>query len=134
MKDQNTPAFIVIDDDPVNNLICSKNIKRLYTTADIQTFTKPQSGLDYIGSTYSGAGLHNTVLFLDINMPVLSGWDVLDRFTDFTDDVKKQFTIYILSSSIATEDKTRANECHLVTGFIEKPLTPAKLEQCLLKL
>lgn len=132
MEDQNIPAFIVIDDDPVNNLICSKNIKRLYTTADIKTFTKPQSGLDYIATNYSGAASNKTVLFLDINMPILSGWDVLARFTDFPDEVKTQFTIYILSSSIATEDKTRANECNLVTGFIEKPLTIAKLEKCLL--
>lgn len=132
MEDQNIPAFIIIDDDPVNNLICNTNIKRLYTTAQIRTFTQPQSGLDYIGANYIGAASNSTVLFLDINMPVLSGWDVLDRFTDFPDEVKTQFAIYILSSSIANEDKIKAYECHLVTGFIEKPLTLAKLEECLL--
>jgi CheY-like chemotaxis protein len=132
MTNQNIPDFIVIDDDPLNNLICTKNIQKIYSTANIQTFTQPQLGLEYIVSNYRGGTSNNTVLFLDINMPVLSGWDVLGRFTDFPEEVKKQFTIYILSSSIATEDKARANECYLVTGFIEKPLTIAKLEQYLL--
>ena len=63
------------------------------------------------------------VIFLDINMPVLSGWDVLNSFKNFTEITKEQFIIYILSSSIASEDKERAANSPLVTGYIEKPLS-----------
>ena len=68
------------------------------------------------------------IVFLDINMPVLSGWDVLSKFTNFPDEIKNQFTIYILSSSVAVEDKEKADKCPLVAGFVEKPLTAELLQ------
>ena len=86
--------FIVIDDDPVNNRICEIVIRKIFRDASV-----------------------------DINMPTLTGWDVLDYFTKFSEVLINKFTIYILSSSIDAQDKQRASNCHLVSGYIEKPLT-----------
>ena len=123
MTNQATPRFMVIDDDPINNLICSKFIRNAHPDAQIQTFTEPVRGLDFIASHYMNTDNVKTVLFLDINMPVLSGWDVLNSFKNFTQITKEQFIIYILSSSIASEDKERAANSPLVKGYIEKPLS-----------
>jgi CheY-like chemotaxis protein len=128
MENKTVPRFIVIDDDPINNHICSKYIQIVFPGSDIKTFTDPQEGLDHISSAYTASSPNETILFLDINMPVLSGWDVLDRFAHFSDAVKKQFKIFILSSSVAITDKEKANKNPLVTGFIEKPLTIPQLQ------
>jgi len=125
--DKTTMDFMVIDDDSINNHICRKSIEIIYPDSEILTFTDPQLALDYIETQYSATGTRQTILFLDINMPLLSGWDVLQIFMKFPDYIKSQFKIYILSSSVATEDKEKADKCSLIPGFVEKPLTPELL-------
>lgn len=129
MNTQNTPRFIIIDDDPINNLICRKNIHIAFPEAEIQTFTNPQAGFDHISSEYDPAKAAKTILLLDINMPVLSGWDVLNMLTDLSGNLLEHLQIYMLSSSIATQDKQRADDCHIVEGFLSKPLTRQELEK-----
>jgi response regulator RpfG family c-di-GMP phosphodiesterase len=133
MHEHITPAFVVIDDDPMNNFICRKVIQKLYANADIQTFTEPEAGLSYLISKYSTRGGTGALLFIDINMPTLSGWEVIEKFMDFPSLIKEQVTIYVFSSSIAVEDKKRAQGLVLVKGFLEKPLTLAQVEKCVLK-
>ena len=115
--------FIVIDDDPVNNRICEIVIRKIFRDASVRTFLEPETGLSYIAGTYNAPGANPVMLLLDINMPTLTGWDVLDYFTKFSEVLINKFTIYILSSSIDAQDKQRASNCHLVSGYIEKPLT-----------
>ena len=130
MNKKKLPHFIVIDDDPINNLICRKNIENLFSDTDIQTFTDPQEGVNYICSQNDTSGEHNTILFLDINMPILSGWEVLDALVACRDIVKSKFSIFILSSSIATKDRQEADDYSIVKGFVVKPLTKPELQKC----
>lgn len=114
--------FIVVDDDFASNTVCRIIIKRAAAGSDIQTFEYPEQGFEYISKEY----LHNTVftvLFLDINMPVWSGWDFLDNFEKLDEKIKKQFKIYMLSSSIDPNDKKRAMDNKNVIDYIEKPIS-----------
>lgn len=115
--------FIVVDDDSVNNLICRKVINHVFPKADVQTFINPETALIYIKSIYSESFGKTTILFLDINMPVLSGWDFLEEFENFETHIKEQLKIYILSSSIDYRDKDHATKNKNVCGYIEKPIT-----------
>ena len=90
--------------------------------AEIQTFNFPVKGFEYITKEYSNTD-NPTVLLLDINMPTWSGWDFLDNFEKLDEKIKKQFKIYMLSSSIDTNDKQRAKENKNVVNYIEKPLS-----------
>ncbi|HEX9980194.1 MAG TPA: response regulator [Flavobacterium sp.] len=129
-----TPThFIVVDDDPINNMLCKFSIKKYCSGAVIQTFESPEEALGMIGSTYSGtsAGLP-VVLFLDINMPSMSGWDFLKHFGEFSPSVHSQFQIYILSSSVDRRDKERAENCEYVSGFLSKPLVAETLRRIFL--
>ena len=117
------PGFLVIDDDPVNNRICEIVIKRVLPDAVIKTFIDPEAGLEYVEAHFKSGPPRRSVLLLDINMPTLSGWDVLAHFRTFPEELLSRYKIYILSSSVDEQDKERADNSPLVCGYIEKPLT-----------
>lgn len=114
--------FIVIDDDMVNNLICSIVIKAAASESKIKAFEDAEEGFKYIRDEYSTSE-NPTILFLDINMPTWSGWDFLDNFEMLDEKIKKQFQIHMLSSSIDLQDRQHARENANVADYIEKPLT-----------
>ncbi len=122
MKD--ISRFVVIDDDPVNNALCKMIIKIVLGKVDVKTFTLPERGFEFIESEYAKNGNNNSsVILLDLNMPVLSGWEFLERFEMLDDIIKKQLKIYILSSSVDPRDKARAGANKNVVDYIVKPLT-----------
>ena len=120
--------FIVIDDDPINNLLCSKNIKKNIQEADVITFTEAEKGLDHIKSFFNEPNIENAVLFLDINMPIMTGWEFMEEFEKLNFLIKNKIFIYILSSSIDQEDKLKAKNHPDIIDYIEKPLSPEFLK------
>lgn len=110
--------YVIVDDDPFNNMICAMVIEDSLGQADTKAFTKPEEGLVYIRENVKSP----TVLFLDINMPTLTGWEFLEQYRDFSEEVKTQVSIYILSSSLDHRDKAKADRNKYVKGFISKPL------------
>ena len=61
-------------------------------------------------------------------MPITDGWEALRIIEKLDENIKKQLSVFMLSSSIDPNDKKRAMEHPLVLDFIEKPLTVAKIE------
>ena len=118
--------FIIIDNDPVNNLLCRLAIRDVVADADILDFTDPLKAFEYI-SAYNESDNLSHILLLDINMNVWSGWDFADYFEKLDEKIKKHFHIYMLSSSIDNNDKQRAVENKNVEDYIEKPLTGEKV-------
>ncbi|MBA3986288.1 MAG: response regulator [Flavobacteriales bacterium] len=125
---QITKRFLLVDDDPTSNFISRMALKKSLGEVHINVFTIPEDGLEFIKSGPS----HNppdgkTTLFLDINMPSISGWEFLEAFELFDASIKEQYNIYILSSSLDPSDINRAKANPLVLDFIEKPLNNATL-------
>jgi CheY-like chemotaxis protein len=86
------------------------------------TFEKPQEALSYIKANYPMPGGEKTILLLDINMPVLSGWDFIQEILAFSPPIIDHFSIYIQSSSVDFRDLEKANENPHIVDFISKPL------------
>ena len=125
-----TPSdFIVIDDDPVNNMICKYIIAGFAPAASIHLFVEPEKALAFIQEEYGNNALNReTSLFLDINMPTMSGWEFLDQYRLFEDSVLAQINVFILSSSIDPEDMEHANSNPIVLGYYPKPLSKITLQ------
>ncbi|MGG7034244.1 MAG: two-component system response regulator [Flavobacterium sp.] len=115
--------FIVIDDDPINNLLCTKNIQKSVENAAVITFTEGEIGLDYIKNNFSKPNENKAILFLDINMPTMSGWEFIEQIEKLDHILKEQLLIYILSSSVNQVDKEKAKNHAVVIDYIEKPLS-----------
>ncbi|MCE6989594.1 response regulator [Dyadobacter sp. CY323] len=122
--------FIVVDDDRGNNLICKYAIASIAPHARIQLFTEPEKALEWIKKDFSNRTEDlSTALFLDINMPVMNGWEFLDKFSSFPSGLQAQYDIFILSSSIDPEDKEKAEKHPLVQGYYSKPLRKETINQ-----
>jgi len=122
--------YILIDDDSINNTICRLSIKKYLGDVDIAIFNNATDGLNFIKGEYNSANLSwKGILFLDINMPELNGWDFLDIFETYDETIRKNISIYLLSSSINQQDIDKAGENANVISFISKPLTKSVLQQ-----
>lgn len=130
MNELNIKRVLLIDDLEMNNEISGFTIKKVHHDIEIVAFTKPVEGLRYIKDTYEHDQVP-TVLLLDINMPELNGWDVLDILDSCDDALTKDISIYILSSSIDPRDKHKAANAAKVVGFLERPLTMEMVQHVL---
>tara|TARA_R110002050_G_scaffold280468_2_gene427405 strand:+ start:242 stop:643 length:402 start_codon:yes stop_codon:yes gene_type:complete len=124
--------FIVVDDDRTSNMICEFSFRRFSSAIEIKTFVDADDALHYIENEYADSPINsNTILFLDINMPVFTGWDFLEIFNNFPEYIKQQFVIYILTSSIEQKDLERAKANPLVKGLLSKPLSTKSIQDIL---
>ena len=125
-----TLKFMVVDDNHTNNLLCKYIIRKYKEDAEIIIFSKPEDALDFIKEDYVSKGENNfTLLFLDINMPFMTGWEFLEVFKNFSEEIHRQFVIFMLTSSVDKRDKGIAEANPFVSGFISKPLSVDTIQQ-----
>src|SRR5262249_55804313 len=92
--------YLVIDDDKFNNLLCTTIIQSVSPSVDIKTFSDPNIGLRHIQAQYGSREANDVILLLDINMPTLLGWEVLDEFKNLSDVTRDHVKTFMLTSSI----------------------------------
>ncbi len=118
----NLPAIILVDDDPVSNMITKSIIGLANKDTLVNTYSDPFTALEEIKSFTKSNSESKIIIFLDITMTPMSGWDFLSEFENMKLNSQKQFRIYMLSSSVDTRDKIRAYSNSLVSGYFDKPL------------
>ncbi|WP_276374856.1 response regulator [Chryseolinea sp. H1M3-3] len=121
--------FILIDDDPMNNLICKLTIEMTFGQSDVKAFVNPEVALNYIQTDFANLPDTTGLLLLDINMPIMSGWEFLEMFDNLRFDLKERIKICILSSSIDERDKERSYANKNVLDFLVKPLTDKDVQR-----
>ena len=114
-------SIIIIDDDPICQLIDRKVIHRCDPDCIIIPFLDPEIAVDYFVTHQNDEELLPDVVLLDLNMPQLDGWQVLDRLGML--DLKKDIYIQMLTSSVDPKDKTKASQYELISSFESKPLS-----------
>ena len=122
---------IIIDDDEVNNFLCKKVMELSTFSTDVHSCESAQEGLEYLIETKGGnPEQYPDILFLDINMPINTGWDFLDMFDKALETKSvNPLKIYMLSSSVYEEDINKAEAHVLVTQYVTKPLDESILKK-----
>lgn len=116
-------VIFLVDDDPINNLINRRILDKIGIGEFIEEFVSAQEALEKIKQLPKKDSL---LIFLDINMPVLNGWEFLEKYSALFPERKDR--IVILSSSIDYQDRQKAFEYPIVSGFLEKPLSLEKIK------
>lgn len=111
---------ILVDDDDIFNMLHGEVLKRLIEGITIDVFKSGQEVVNYLKSNPDAA---IDLIFLDIRMPVMGGFEVLEAMTTMGAERFKGTRIYVLSSTLDDRDLQRAKETPLVTDFIGKPMS-----------
>jgi len=120
---------LVIDDSKIDRFIVEKLIERVKFADSVVGKELAREGLDFLRELMQEGQKPPRVIFLDINMPEMSGFDFLDEFCTFPKDVVDQCAVVMLSSSLNEDDHKRAMSYPPVKMYCNKPISVNKLDE-----
>lgn len=126
-------TVMLIDDNEIDNLINQKMIEAANITEHIFTHTGARSAIEFLKNIEKVENVAKQILpdviFLDIDMPLMDGFQFLDEFDKLSDATKKKCKIVMLTSSINPQDVNKSKEYSYVKKYINKPLSQENLEK-----
>ena len=123
-------SVLLVDDDEINNFISIKLIKKALLNTEIMACLNGKFAIEQLSEIQSKdpAKLPDYIL-LDINMPIMNGWEFLDEYKRLNLDPLGKSKIFIISSSVFSNDINKARSYPLVKDFISKPLNVEKIKE-----
>lgn len=121
-------CVMLIDDNEIDNIINEKIIEANQFADRILIFQTGQEALDYLAEQAQQADELPEIVFLDINMPIMDGFQFLDEFEKMPESVTSKCKVIMLSSSISPRDIDRAASRKHVKKYLNKPLNSRYLE------
>lgn len=118
---------VLVDDDYISVFLTKKLLEREGLADELSTFQLPEEALHHVQQTITTQQVPDVIL-LDLNMPVLSGWDFIEALRPDEEHLLGRCFIYVLTSSLAPSDMVRAREFPLVAGLIHKPLDDMQIQ------
>ena len=113
--------IFIIDDEEVSLFLTERMLILNGLTEDIHLFISPEEALDSIKK--EGNENFPDVILLDLNMPIMDGWEFLDALALFGETFKRKCRIYILTSSLDYTDAEEADKHPMITGLMHKPIS-----------
>ena len=121
----------IIDDDPIFVYGTKKIMKKIDFSDEILVYNNGQEAIDGLMKLAEQNKKLPSVIFLDINMPIMDGWEFLEDFVKIPNNNRENVTIYIISSSIDPMDIQKTQLYSLVNNYILKPIRVSDLEKVL---
>lgn len=119
----------IIDDDSIFIFGAKKMMQLTNFSSSCLFYRDGKEALDKLTAINLSDEELPDVILLDLNMPVMDGWQFLDEFVKIPK--KKQIVIYIVTSSVDPEDFDRIKSYDIVRNYIIKPLSPDKFREIL---
>ncbi|KAA9331764.1 response regulator [Adhaeribacter soli] len=127
--------ILLVDDDEATNYLNQRVIRKANILTNVHVAHDGKEALDYLtnGGRNNGTGSvpHAGLIFLDINMPGMNGWEFLEAYKQLPDEQTRRIKILMLTTSNNPDEEKRAVNIPEVKGFIHKPLTEEKLEKAI---
>lgn len=119
--------LLVIDDDDINIFIIKKIVEKTGHHINMVAKSNGQQAIDYLKETIAQNKPVPQLVLIDINMPVMNGWEFIEAYE--TLGITQKVDMYILSSSVYENDIERTKSYKAVKGFISKPLSMERLTE-----
>lgn len=126
---ENGIKYLLIEDDEIFMYLHTHIIHNIVPDATIVEKRSSVEALDYLLNLKEDDEDIPDRILLDINMPELGGFQLLDKIEHLMKTVLKNSLIYMVSSSLYDQDRTRALSYWFVKGFKEKPMTTAHVTE-----
>ena len=117
----------VIDDDAIYHTIINKLIQKSGVFSVLSSFINGKEAIIALNNSLENDDSIPDIILLDINMPVMDGWEFMEEIKRIKSKISKKIIIYIVSSSIALEDKNKSKTFTDIIGYIPKPISVADL-------
>ncbi|EOQ90232.1 response regulator receiver domain protein [Leptospira yanagawae serovar Saopaulo str. Sao Paulo = ATCC 700523] len=121
------PKICIIDDDKIYQFTTKKIISNAGITGEVLIFSDAEHALEFLQKGSHTKESLPDIVYLDINMPFMDGWQFLEAIEPLLPQFPKQVQIYLVSSSVDDADTERAAKISYVAGYIFKPFTKEKL-------
>ena len=124
-------CVLLIDDDKATNFLHEMVLRDMDCANEIVAVESAMDALDYLKSNIDGKHPQPDLIFLDINMPAMNGWEFIAEYEKLDAKEKGRFVLMMLTTSLNPDDRDNANNLPLVAGFLSKPLTPEMVQDVL---
>ncbi len=124
-------TIFIIDDDNMYQMLLTRTIRKINDRLNIVSLTNGEEALDHFKKLFAQNGQLPDLVLVDINMPVLDGWQFLDDLEAIRPGFKNEIPFYLISTSLDENDKNKAQENEYIRDFIIKPLPIEWLEKIL---
>ncbi|MFG4002916.1 response regulator [Flavobacterium aquidurense] len=115
---ESKPTFLLIEDNLIDQLIIKQLFRKVLNIDQIVIANNGREGLQWINGNKKQQSL---IILLDIQMPIMNGFEFLDEFDKLSTEIKKETHIYVLSSTLDSDEILRIKENNYVSGFLSKP-------------
>lgn len=119
----------IVDDDSIFQFTTKVKIEKLQLASSIEIFNDGDEIYKHLQEV--GKEDWPDIVLLDINMPIVDGWDFLELYRDLSPELHKHISIFMLSSSINPVDVDKANENEFVKEYVTKPIKDEVLSSIL---
>lgn len=123
--------ILLIDDSESDNFYHARKIRKMGITDNIHMCYSGYEALDYLKSEFEGRHPQPTLIFLDINMPGMNGWEFLEEYENLEVAQQGEIVLTMLSNSIDERDQQKAGSYKTVRGYYSKPLSEEYLASIL---
>lgn len=124
-------CILLIDDDAAVNFIHERVINKSGCCNKVAIARNGQEGIDFLTTKVDGKYPQPDLIFLDINMPVMNGWEFLEAYKELEKEQKGREVIVMLTTSLNPDDQDKANQNANIDAFHPKPLNIENLNNIL---